>query len=1309
MITEKTIDEIKSASAIESVVGEFVNLKKRGSNFLGLCPFHNERTPSFSVSPAKGIFKCFGCGKSGDSVKFIMEHEHYTYPEALRYLAGKYKINIDESEEIVKAKSEKDKLYEVLEFAQKYFRENILLPGNPGAVYAAERAINENLSPGFAPEAGKSLLDAARENGFSVDILLKAGLIAQNERGNFYNYFRYRLMLPFYDLSNRVCGFTGRSLKNDKRLPKYLNSPETDVFHKGNTVFAINQAKHAIIHDDECILVEGNIDVSTFHNRNLKNTVCSSGTALTTEQVRLIRRFSDNLTFVYDGDDAGRKAALKSIDIALKEGMNVWLVKLPDDEDPDKFAMLLTDQDIKEFIEQNRKDFVEYRFMIADQETLNDTQKRSELAGELVKTCTLVPDEITRNAYIHDIAKKFEISERNLKQSLKKQLPTADESIKYKGFFAFENATESIKENNKVVILGNNQEVLKSHLDDVCDVIGLPCDFVTDDEVKELGKLTKNVTIAILYKWEYITEEDNSLISLAYKFIENGFNVSVHTEESRVSVGDDDVPFMEMVHVPISYIDYFVRSQHKFVFDSGRNSDDRIKKLAVEKSAELLSKLDSTTITLKTKWVSDIFGLNQASFNKILKPYLDKKKNKTSLHNEDIIIDDTKYIFDIENLPPYVDKKFFYKYGFFPVENKQGKKIFYMFRDQNGVLVKVGNFYMEPLFQVWNLDAQKNKRVVRLNHAELGKSEYVEMPSGGMMDFAIFKKFLWNQGGYVFSRGKNFHHEIILESIALQFPKAYEFETFGWQSENFFAFANGIYANDVFTPVDDFGLVSHNANTYYSPAYSVIYKDQRNDNDKYKNDRYLVYKEKQETTWERWCQLMTEVYKHNQNGMWSVLFTIMAAHRSVIFHLERYFTAPFFIGPTESGKSRIAESICAPFMYGAPLFNLNSGTDAAFFTILERYRDVPVPLEEYNDYQISDIKFQGLKAAVYDSEGKTKRKDASSKELDVSAVNCAPIPLGQEAPERDDGSLGNRVVILHVPKNDNWTEDEIKVYQELKTAEKNGLTNIVIEILKRRPLIKQHFGKILRSTQKKLKEDLNASGSLYQTRVLNTVSLFVSMMKFWEEHSPELPLTFSFDSFYEIAKAKIISQSESITNTNRVSVFFETLGLLLNKEHNGIQEDREFKIETCETVLIHSSKNEPKEKKLEGKSKVIFLRMGLLHPLYREINKMEALKANALMMYLRDHPSYIGWVKSTRFTWNEVKEIPTPSGFPEKHVVTASANTSAIALYYDKIGVDLQKFKMPDQDNAYTPSPITRQVEQQKQINFNQEEEVAPF
>jgi hypothetical protein len=450
---------------------------------------------------------------------------------------------------------------------------------------------------------------------------------------------------------------------------------------------------------------------------------------------------------------------------------------------------------------------------------------------------------------------------------------------------------------------------------------------------------------------------------------------------------------------------------------------------------------------------------------------------------------------------------------------------------------------------------------------------------------------------------------------------------------------------------------------------------------------------------------MYKVYRLNNNGMWALLFSILSANRSIIFPIERFFTSLFFIGPTESGKSKIAESIRAPFMYGAPLFNLNSGTDAAFFTSLERFRDIPVIYEEYNDYQISDVKFQGLKAAVYDNEGKQKRKDASSRDIDVSKIYGSPVLLGQEGPERDDGALGNRVVQKHVPKIDSWSDEEVSIYKDLKDRESEGLSNIAVEIINRRPIVQRHFAAYMRDAQKQVKSDIQREGGTYQTRIINTVSLFIAMARMWEDHVKELPLPFTYAEFYEDAKRQIIRQSEELSTSNRLSVFFDTISMLYAQ--GQIISGREFDISAERRVTVQKSRTETEEKHWNGEErKVLFLIVNDVIQIYQKIHSSESLKLNSLRMYLKDHPAYVGQVKSHRFNYQvESWETDPATGINRKIIKKAERNTSCIALDYtiiEAMGIDLEKFKSDEepQPEKYDPEILSAHGYEEKELPF---------
>jgi len=347
MITPATVEKILDATRVEEVVGDFVRLKKRGVSLIGLCPFHNEKTPSFHVSPVKGIFKCFGCGKAGSAVSFLMEHEHYSYPDALRYLARKYRIEIEEerpSPEQQVAIDEKESLYNLTAFAQKYFEEALFQTEEGKAIamsYLKERGFStetiKKFGLGYNPGQWDSFTRYAITNGYKKEQLIKAGLCRESEN-QLYDIFRSRIIFPVHSISGRVVGFGARILVSDKNKPKYLNSPETDIYQKSKILYGIFHSRTAISRHDNCFLVEGYTDVIALHQAGIENVIASSGTSLTSEQIRLIRRYTSNITLLFDGDPAGIKAAFRGVDMILEEGMNVRLVLFPEGEDPDSYA-----------------------------------------------------------------------------------------------------------------------------------------------------------------------------------------------------------------------------------------------------------------------------------------------------------------------------------------------------------------------------------------------------------------------------------------------------------------------------------------------------------------------------------------------------------------------------------------------------------------------------------------------------------------------------------------------------------------------------------------------------------------------------------------------------------------------------------------------------------------------------------------------------------------------------------------------------------------------------------------------------------
>lgn len=423
MIDQTTIQKIFDAADIYEVVSDFVALKKRGVNYVGCCPFHNEKTGSFTVSPSKGIYKCFGCGKGGNAVNFIMEHEQMAYAEALRYLAARYSIQIEEkelTEEQKREKSERESMLIVTHFAQEFFAHQLLHTDegkSVGLSYFKHRGLDEatieKFGLGYNPESWDCLTKTAIGKGYKQEYLVKTGLSIETEKGVF-DRFRARVIFPVRDIAGKVIAFGGRIMTNDKKSAKYVNSPESEIYHKSRTLYGIYFAKKSIVQHDRCYLVEGYLDVISFHTKGIENTVASSGTSLTVEQIRLIRRLTPNVTIIYDGDAAGIKASLRGIDLLLEEGLNVRVLLLPEGEDPDSFARKQSAQELTEYIASHESDFINFKTKLLLGQIGNDPVEQAKLITDIVKSISLIPDNITRTVYVREAATLMKVDEKIL-------------------------------------------------------------------------------------------------------------------------------------------------------------------------------------------------------------------------------------------------------------------------------------------------------------------------------------------------------------------------------------------------------------------------------------------------------------------------------------------------------------------------------------------------------------------------------------------------------------------------------------------------------------------------------------------------------------------------------------------------------------------------------------------------------------------------------------------------------------------------------------------------------------------------------
>ena len=431
MIPQETIGKIFDSADIVEVIGDFIHLKKSGSNFKGLSPFANEKTPSFMVSPGKRIFKDFSSGKGGNVVTFLMEHEQLSYPEALKWLANKYNIEIEEAEETkeqIEAKHQKEALYLAHQFASEFFKTSLKDSNegkSVGLSYLKKRGYNlntiEEFELGYSPDDYNALENEAKKANYSLGPLKISGLIKEGEKGN-YDFFRGRIIFPIHNITGRIIGFGGRTLRTDKKVAKYFNSPESDIYNKSNVLYGLFQSKNEIIKTDSCLLVEGYTDVISLHHNGIKNAVSSSGTSLTEGQIRLIKRFTNNIVILYDSDPAGINASFRGVDMILKAGLNVKVVLFPEGEDPDSYAHQLSNEDFKSYLNDNQIDFISFKANHLLEKTKNDPINISKTINDIIISISIIPDAVSRSVYIKKTAQIFEMDEELLINEVRKKL-----------------------------------------------------------------------------------------------------------------------------------------------------------------------------------------------------------------------------------------------------------------------------------------------------------------------------------------------------------------------------------------------------------------------------------------------------------------------------------------------------------------------------------------------------------------------------------------------------------------------------------------------------------------------------------------------------------------------------------------------------------------------------------------------------------------------------------------------------------------------------------------------------------------------
>ena len=1294
-ISDTDINKILDAANIVEVIGESVNLRKSGSNYFGCCPFHDEKTASMCVSPAKRIFKCFGCGEHGNVIWFVHKNEGISYPEAAMMLAKKYKVDIKVEEKTPEEQArehEREEVMIVLEAAQKWMQEHI---GTEADKYIASRGMNDWARREFRVGASGSyrqMLDDMSKL-YKPEIMRKAGLVYLRDNGEQMDYFRHRITFPFLNRYGRVIGFTARDLTGSAKA-KYLNSPDSIVFKKGAEFFGLYQARSEIAKYNKVFLVEGQFDVISMAQNGIRNVICKSGSALDGVQVKRLRLLCENVTLVYDDDKAGIHAAVTQIPVLLDAGMNVRCVMLPEGQDPDDFARANTGQ-VREKLKPIEMGFVAYLYEKLYRQAADEPGREAGLKT-ILEAVAHVREATIRNDYMKTLARLVESSADKLMPKLRQAMSGVKQHEEPSSGFAGICEAKEIydKEHDKIRLTSSWREFEEGVGErPVVYFRGCP----QDSQVQELRQLDNSVVICSPDEdFDYKQECDE--MQMLKALFRAGFNIDVVTEVET-----------------ISFIQWYVNIYGLKIHNETPTTT--VMDIYLDRIAEMIAETTEVTRTRSMKaWAQMLSMPSEKALKDIVKPYITRKRSKNKVEAERENLDDVADV-DGNTLPDYVEENDEYKrmlsrYGFYPLLSKsKNEPVCYMFKNDSGGYGRVCDFFLTPLLHVYDKDPELNKRIVKITSMapEIRKAKYVEWKSSVFANMATFRAALVNEGAYNFENGNIKHYDKIWTWMSHQFKTCFQLRTFGQQKEDFFAWSNAIFHRNEkgdleIKKVDNLGLVEHGGDLFYSPAYSEIYAYDRSDSDIFEQDRHLRYidvPESRRIKFAEWADLMNRVYRIEDNGKWAIIYSILCGFRSDLYPVIGNFTAIFFIGQTSSGKSQIAQSIRALYeVPSAPSSNLNQISDAAFFSILERFRDVPCIFEEYNDEEISDQKFQGLKAVTYDGDGKQKRRSATGNDIETSKVNASIILLGQEAPQRDDNALSNRVVLCEVPAhNFSGDQEAQRIFKELKGYEKEGLSYLLVEVQKLRPLFRSNFIAYMEQSRKELQDALaGMSGrSGDQSRIIGTVSMFLATCRLLINDAAHLKLPFSYDEFFELAVKKVRHQCEMLAKSDKLATFFGTLDFLVDK--GTLKIGRDFTIDEPDKVTLKGGVVKP----IAEGQKVMYMNLTNVHKHYLTAMKGDEkpLTLTTLLVNLKSHPAYIGNVSNKKFIWEEeVRTMRTPAHTINKSTMMEmdpddtmvikmqkkSKQTSAVVLDYNI----LQQFMGIDFEHATEIEEDTR-------------------
>lgn len=1191
MIAEALIEEVKKAASIVDVISEFMPLKRTGVNYKGCCPFHNEDTPSFVVSPSKKIYHCFGCGKGGDAVNFVMEYERLSYVAAMRYVAKKYDIHIPERE---------------------------LTPEEAARYKRREEALHtlEKNNAGFKSELQKSkeaLAWLTDERGIKPETIEKWGLGFAKT-----GFLGGRITYPIHNIKGDLAGFTGRLLGWEKGSPqpKFKNSAEDELYKKSELLYGFHHAKMRIQKVNRCYIVEGQHDVMMMHQAGFENTVAPSGTALTVDQIRLIKPWTKNIVLLLDGDKAGLAAAIKHITTLLTEQVNLRIIVLPEKEDPDSFLRngcfaspeMTREQEAKAYIETNEIDFIEFKAGYYRDETKTDPSRLGELITEITSDISLINDKNVRFVYTQSCAKIFGVKEAELNKDIAKLREKMKVKQEEGTWFAFDEAEEAIKESSKAIVMSNYNDVIDYHMNNNKNYIGMNCATLQKEEILKLKKLTKTVIYDELVPkvYDHKTKEESATVKNLKRLMSFGMDVRMRNDDGgEIDAESGDVSDPEY----INFTDWFIRR----VTDIVTPADDLFTSWAIEHIAELLSYLPESSRMVKLGNVQAEFKekkvkLSIGDFKKILTEFLKKNAKSFEPSMESVDMTDNPMNLSMEQLNDLNRYQHYFD-----------KNCIHHVSSKTGHITRISNFVIIPI--IHSNTSNGHFKLFEMTN-EFSLKVNISLDTKDLNDCRRFKCAVEEKGNFVF-KGDQFQLDNIKERLYSNTTYSDEIEQQGWQSEGFWAWAEGITTTDgKFTKTDGNGLISIGEKNYLIKPFSKLYAHDKTAFLNEKKFRHMT----SDVTWKDWSSRYVNVFGDNAKMCICALLT--ALYSDAIFKMV-HGELPLinFFGPKGTGKTQQADSLLAFFGEKQPINNLSKVTVYGLAQTMKAFHNAFVLIDEYKNSL--DMRFIETLKSFYNRQAKIQGSFASQgAKTEHIPVNSMVLLCGQDLPTLDVALL-ERCVCLTAYKNE-YTDEQVNRYKELKDIEEKGLAHLTDDFLKYRELVIEKFQEcngIVQTMVSKKCKDVSVRLQKNLTTILS--GFYILQDKF------EFP--FTFDEILDFGIDVISEQQKFIESSDDLKNFWSIFATLI--EQDKIKEGRNYILHDVCSIRFEGNNDET----TYGKGiKMLFVRWDGLYPMYAQYSRMSnmvALGEKTIQFYLEKTKYYQGKLGSKKFRDKQTKQV----------------------------------------------------------------------